>query len=94
MTNHASKVCIIYNESNIDDFTKYDPQKIYLIFSKLNENSFLFKIQHVSYMNILIINNFLDEKHPLEIRLIFPKDSKNGSFKITFNYWPYLAFRS
>eukprot|EP00347_Sterkiella_histriomuscorum_P001860 403370400 len=32
--NNQAKVCIIYNESNIDDFTKFDPHKIYLIFSK------------------------------------------------------------
>ena len=31
------KIHIIYNESNYQDFTKFDKSKIYLVFSKLNE---------------------------------------------------------
>lgn len=31
------KIQIIFNESNYSDFSKFDPTKLFLVFSKLNE---------------------------------------------------------
>ena len=42
-----NKIHIIYNESNYSDFTKFDKSKIFLVFSKLNENQYKFELQHV-----------------------------------------------
>ena len=52
---------IIYNESNIQDFTILDPQKIYLVFSKLNEAHYLLEIQHASTLqNLAKIDSYFE----------------------------------
>ncbi len=42
---HHTKLHLIYNESNFDAFTDFDPSKIYLVFTKINETQYLARIQ-------------------------------------------------
>jgi hypothetical protein len=48
------KVQIIYNESNLQDFTKLNDTKIFIIVSKLNEQHYLIELQHVRVLFLCI----------------------------------------
>lgn len=47
------KVQIIYNESNIQDFTKLDDKKIFVVVTKLGDQQYQISLQHVSVLRPL-----------------------------------------
>jgi hypothetical protein len=36
---------VIYNESNYQNFSKFDPSKIFIVVNKLNETQFFVEVQ-------------------------------------------------
>ncbi len=44
LSQNQSKIHIIYNESNYHDFTIFDPTKIFIVVTKLNETQYFVEL--------------------------------------------------
>jgi hypothetical protein len=76
-----SKLHIIYNESNYHDFATFDPSKIFIVVTKLNETQFLVEVQSSrQQVSLPAYDSYFDSTmHSKEATMTEPlKEFKNG----------------